>query len=287
MSRPSVSFEQFATVLSDAEQVAATGASVDVPGVVAEFLAALKLLHGVPLQYLIPDPRMLAPESLRFFHIDFNWLVALVDGAYSPGRATGGDLVHETAGSDSVHAAVRRAVNRPRENDDTRPVDFATGFLLRSAAVSGWPGLEVEGYAAGGGALPLLRMERLGDEILFCLFHGVLAEARLHEPAESLHFGFDVPDAPAPTPEDFTKQLKYLINDGAHRPGDPLSLALPAVPLRPGGRGVVDVARLVTQMRTQLDDQAQLRSPGGPIDAAEFALQMTEGVGLVKFKTEN
>ena len=25
----------------------------------------------------------------------------------------------------------------------------------------------------------------------------------------------------------------------------------------------------------------------GPIDAAEFALQMTEGVGLVKFKTEN
>ena len=46
-------------------------------------LAKIRLLKGVPFQYLIPTDAALPVESIRFFHIDQNWLDALIDGALS------------------------------------------------------------------------------------------------------------------------------------------------------------------------------------------------------------
>ena len=43
----------------------------------------LVLLYPVPFHYLIPHPALLPSESLRFFHLDDNWVNALVDGALS------------------------------------------------------------------------------------------------------------------------------------------------------------------------------------------------------------
>ena len=52
------------------------------------WFANLAMLEGVPFNYLVPDERMLPPESIRFFHVDQDWIDALIDGAFSIGRAT-------------------------------------------------------------------------------------------------------------------------------------------------------------------------------------------------------
>ena len=49
-----------------------------VPGELRKFLARLRLLHGVPFSYLVPDANLLPPESIRFFYIDRAWTDALV-----------------------------------------------------------------------------------------------------------------------------------------------------------------------------------------------------------------
>ena len=43
----------------------------------------LVLLYPVPFHYLVPHQSLLPSESLRFFHLDDNWVDALVDGAFS------------------------------------------------------------------------------------------------------------------------------------------------------------------------------------------------------------
>ena len=48
-----------------------------------EWIARLALLYPVPFQYLVPHTSLLPQESLRFFHLDDNWVNALVDGALS------------------------------------------------------------------------------------------------------------------------------------------------------------------------------------------------------------
>ncbi len=48
-----------------------------VPPDVVRFLARLRLLEGVPFNYLVPDATMLPLESIRFFYVDRNWLDAL------------------------------------------------------------------------------------------------------------------------------------------------------------------------------------------------------------------
>ena len=52
-----------------------------VPGELRRFLARLRLLHGVPFCYLVPDAELLPPESIRFFYLDRAWTDALVQGA--------------------------------------------------------------------------------------------------------------------------------------------------------------------------------------------------------------
>ena len=47
------------------------------------WLTRLRLLEAVPFQYLVPAEEMLPTETIRFFHIDRNWVDALIDGAMS------------------------------------------------------------------------------------------------------------------------------------------------------------------------------------------------------------
>ena len=58
------------------------------PDDVSAWLADLQVLTGVPFAYLVPDSRMLPPESIRFFAVDPNWTAALVDGALSIAATT-------------------------------------------------------------------------------------------------------------------------------------------------------------------------------------------------------
>jgi hypothetical protein len=165
------------------------------PEAMIQWLAALKLFYGVPLQYLVPDERMLPSESLRFFLIDQNWLDALADGAVSPGLTTSLSATLQQAitpalraASDAaitgVRAARRRraARNAPARrstspgsageasigSDDVEldgppsgssPDEPASppqaGLLLRSAIVSTYPGLEVQAFADHAVTQPL------------------------------------------------------------------------------------------------------------------------------------
>lgn len=61
-----------------------------------EWLAQLALLEMLPYDYMIPDQRLLPHDSLRFFHVDNNWIDALVDGALSVSVECSRDqLVHK------------------------------------------------------------------------------------------------------------------------------------------------------------------------------------------------
>ncbi len=69
----------------------AEGEQLPFPEDLNAFLSQLQLLINVPVNYLIPDIKMLPPESMRFFYYDQNWIDALLDGAYSIGRSPSQD----------------------------------------------------------------------------------------------------------------------------------------------------------------------------------------------------
>jgi hypothetical protein len=261
---------------------------------VVAWLTRLHLLYGVPFSYLVPDERMLPVESLRFFQVDANWMDALIDGAYSLGFAGVSAPAAEAARPQVLVAAkTGRAAVRPAALARTRSLAAISttavssggtraegdagdgtvgGFLLRSAVVSGWPGIEVRGYAdaAGTQRLDVLRFEAVSPSILLCLFAGVPARVELREPAEALHFGVELTDGGA------TKELRYASgsNVGAFTGG-----SVP-VPLRSAETGVVSVAALAAAMRDAVASQ------GAPFTSAEFALEMVEGVQVVDFQRQ-
>ena len=231
------------------------------PAAIVEWLARLRLLKGVPFSYLVPDEAMLPPESIRFFHVDPNWLDCLVDGAYSLGRFTAGDLVHDDRHAAGLHGAAEKAVRwslRPDSGGAGGTVVSATGFLLRSKAVSFWPGMEIEGKNKAGDLLPLLRFETLSPSLMLAVFDGVAEEFILHEPAEAIHFGVDL-------------HLKSGIASKELRANStPVAVAF-----RSGGH-VLEIAALAASMRQAFS--------GGLFTQAEFAREMIEGVGCVIFK---
>jgi hypothetical protein len=148
------------------------------PDDVSAWLADLQTLAGVPFCYLVPDARMLPPESIRFFAVDPNWTAALADGALS--------LAAKTAPGAAAVQALRPAAVAAATTAPTY-----SGFLLRSAVVSDWPGLRVAGYAdtQGTAVLSLARLDRPAPTVLLALFAGLIQRVELTEPAQHLHFG--------------------------------------------------------------------------------------------------
>ncbi|MFJ5951249.1 hypothetical protein [Streptomyces noursei] len=137
---------------------------------VSAWLARLPLLEMMPFEHLVPDPRMLPPESLRFFHVDAAWVRAAVDGALSVGvgHAVDADL-----------NALARRVPRPAP----------CGLLLRSDLVWNWPKTVMTGFR---GDRPVEEIHRAsyGSDVLLLLFSEVIDTFTLAEPPQGLHFGF-------------------------------------------------------------------------------------------------
>lgn len=155
-----------------------------VPPSVPDWIANhLGLFEGLPFNYLVPDEGYLPPETLRFFTIDQVWRQCLIDGALSIGRFAG-----NTAAADSLLQA-----NLPQAS---------SGFLLRSAVVSSFPGMLIDGYPDTPPAgrmqpaqrLRILRREALAPNILLVIFEGNLKTVDFHLSPESIHFGVDHPD---------------------------------------------------------------------------------------------
>src|SRR5580692_836539 len=70
----------------------------------ADWLGKLKLLHGIPFNYLVPYVEMLPAESIRFFYCDTTWLNYLVEGAMSLGRSTSVYQAHDQTFLSDLHA---------------------------------------------------------------------------------------------------------------------------------------------------------------------------------------
>src|SRR5215469_246007 len=148
--------------MSNPIQVAAPVPEAEMPPYMESFLAHLRLLVGVPFDYLVPDARLFPDESIRFFYLDRSWTDRLVDGAMAVGKIGSRDQAYHQARSGPTSQQIDlterivRDLQRSRDSfanlkqaNDSNPVpaDIVTGFLLRSAAVSGWPHMDVRAYS--------------------------------------------------------------------------------------------------------------------------------------------
>ena len=139
--------------------------------VVLRWIRDRMFLFGIPAPYLIADSSFLPSESMRFFHIDPNWIDALIDGALSLG-------CHIERNDDYIRRCIKGAINAYLNTPDPatsfRPQIPTYGVLLRSDLVTRFPDLTVEAPippdAPEPGRAPILRQEIIDDGVLLCLF---------------------------------------------------------------------------------------------------------------------
>jgi hypothetical protein len=246
---------------------------------IVNWLARLCLLYGVPFVNLVPESRMLPRESIRFFSVDPNYLDALVAGAMSIGVQSSRDIEHDALLSPTLLTAVKGAMPAVRAGlagvvppPGPPPSAIMSGFLLRSAVVSGWPGLEVRGYSSSDQSQPLTpsRMDRLAPDILLVLFPNAPARVEISEPKESLAFGHE---------DNAEVDLRWVTNS-AHPIGAiidaPAARLTPAYFRSSDPAPVLKVGDWQAYLQTQLSAIYKARGPSaltnwGP---AEFAIQM-------------
>jgi hypothetical protein len=212
------------------------------PDAVVDWLARLRLLSNVPFAYLVPDHRLLPTESIRFFYANRNWSDAAVDGALSVGAVTSRDRAQLQVLHADLRAALDRHERRVWANDagaaaKDGPAEVLTGFLLRSRAVSGWPGLQVRA-TRDGTRLQLLRMERLAPAVLLVLLDGVPGSVVIEEPRSGVQFGVNA----SGTSGSFTVAPRPTAT--APSPGGPVP-----VPFRAGAPGVIHVTELAHRLQ--------------------------------------
>lgn len=274
-----------------------TDFDLTIPQTVVKWLSRLLLLYRVPFANLVPDERMLPPDSMRFFYLDPGWLKSLLEGACSVGRSSARDeLVDEHLRDNFLKLAIDEAPNvrtrTPAEGaGDPQPVreippggvDWPqlTGFLLRSPVVGGWQGLEMRAWADGGAtrALAPLRIDRLAPDIMLCIFDGKVGRIELKQPPEGMHFGAAVDG------DGFRKfHLRRLSEPGA---GDQLENSQTLVPLRsqPAKR-VLDVSLLASNLKGTLE-RLGARDAKAEFTSADFGVEMVESPGRAVFDVKN
>ncbi|HSC90823.1 MAG TPA: hypothetical protein VLB86_04130 [Gaiellaceae bacterium] len=259
-----------------------------VPGELRRFLAGLRLLQGVPFSYLVPDADLLPPESIRFFYLDRRWTDALVQGALSVGTITTADRAQLEAVYPHVRDDVdeaERVIRSPLGEERLAGAGGAiTGFLLRSRAVSGWPGLHVRAYRRDVIAddaltteaeshpdrMKLLRLDRLAPAVLLVLIDGVPEVVHIEEPRRGIQFGARL------DPEDPPEQRRAKVRIRNASTGDPVppkddftTANSIDVPFRGGAPGVIDLRRL----RKLMVDKP-VPNIGPTVEPHEYALQM-------------
>src|SRR6476469_7392110 len=227
------------------------------PDSVVDWLARLRLLCNVPFAYLVPDHRLLPSDAIRFFYLNRNWTDAAVDGALSVGAVASKDRAQLQA----LHATLRAALDRwerrvwARDAQATPtegPAEVVTGFLLRSRAVSGRPGHQLQ----------LLRMERLAPAVLLVLLDGIPDRVVIEEPRAGVQFGVGPPSAGQPQ-----AARSIVVRDPGT--GQPAGLAPLAVPFRADAPGVIHVAELVKRLKTT-------NLFGSDVGSGELALQLLQ-----------
>jgi len=283
------------------KQVDAPAQEAQMPPYMESFLSHLRLLIGVPFDYLVPDSRMLPIESIRFFYLDRSWTDRLVDGAIAVGKIGSREQAHHQAHApyvsrqlDITERHVRDLQRRRLEFGDLAKLplpgaaDRVTGFLMRSRAVSGWPQMDVRAYRFDGtvGAnnpprnfdpadpaikakqLETLRLERLAPGVLIALFQGVPNMVMCEEPHHGIQFGVNNDEG----------HLTTLRRDAA---GVAIANTKPVeIPVRKGGLRVLaisEIRRRLEEARTTAVSGVPA-SPQMPVQngAGNFAIGMLD-----------
>ncbi|GCE02244.1 hypothetical protein [Embleya hyalina] len=136
---------------------------------VRAWLDRLRLLEIATFDNLVPDTRMLPQESIRFFHVDPEWIRAAVDGALSVG-------VGHALDADLNSLAV-----------DGGPVPEC-GVLVRSSLIPGWPTTIFTGLRAEVDVEPL-RTADYGTDVRLVLYPRVIDRFEIAEPPRGICFG--------------------------------------------------------------------------------------------------
>jgi hypothetical protein len=163
-------------------------------GPLADWLAKLALLHHIPFNHLVPDQRMLPVESVRFFFVDASWVRMLVEAAMYVGVHGGRSRAIQDIISGPLWDLAKKKIPQVRKKllhiIDESPTGMmpASGMLLRSELVSGWPGLEVTGTLKGQ-AVQALRIDRVAPNILLALWSDIPDTVTITQPQQGLSFG--------------------------------------------------------------------------------------------------
>lgn len=261
------------------------------PDSVGSFLAGLKLLEGVPFSYLVPDEGMLPLESIRFFSLDLTWVDYLIDGAFSIGRTNSAQqtrdatLFHRVSGeADTVRHLRRKQRPRLASRMQAAPATF-TGFILRSSVLSGWPNLQVNGYAQIDdldSELKTLRMSMCGPTAMICIFDGDVQQVALHQPPEQLHSGVELNRDGIPVST--TLRAVTGATPGSPFTSDPKGGSpVVAMVMRSDGQTLA-VANSALAIKTKLNNDFSQNIQA--FTSAEFALEMVKGVVKVNFNRQ-
>jgi hypothetical protein len=166
---------------------------------VAARLAEMRLLCRVPFTHLVPDQRMLPPNSVRFFYIDQGWLDCLVAGAKSVGVEGSQDTFFYEAMRYVIDDAVAQemdaymlniaGVSTGDKTGNSTVREAMSGMLIRSSIVADYPSLTVTATKTNGTSLKILRKERLSDNVMFVIFLDVPDKVILAEPNAGLSMG--------------------------------------------------------------------------------------------------
>ena len=253
-----------------------TSAALEFPTEIQTWFERLGLLHGVPFNYLVPDEQMLPAESIRFFCLDWFWIESLLDGAFSIGRVQDADAAQDS-----------------RQTPLTGEAKHISGCLIRSDVIAGWPDLQIEGAEiAISGEQPIspdqkltvLRCDHLSEDVLICLFDGVVRTVDISLKPEGLNFGFNHDEA------SLWRELRQL--DGTEMSDWKVHL-LPVEDNQPSisnqdlinqeminQKSVINITNLASGIRNTLQEKGQSIND---FTAAQFALQMIQGVEKVRF----
>ncbi len=257
------------------------------PESVAEKIKGYTLLQGLPFENLVPLPELLPHESLRFFHLDPNWMRAFIDGFFSVAKVHGLD---DWADEQTFFPAFDQPV---------------TGVLLRSDAVVGWPNLHVNAYQAHqsdsdydntASVLPVLRKVFLAQDVMLLLFEGEPKTLDIYLSPEGLHSGF-FPDT---TPSDAPRYIHQIRNpctgeDGigtvqanmkvetiSNEKGNKAYFTFSAVEL------ANDFENSINTYSNNHSDKTPCITPEGTftITPAYFGFELIEGAPLVRFQLD-
>ncbi|MFN8397074.1 MAG: hypothetical protein U0176_20795 [Bacteroidia bacterium] len=166
---------------------------------VAAWLAELQLLCKLPFHHLVPDQRMLPPNTVRFFYIDQSWLDSLLDGVKSVGVQGSQDTLFYQAMRGVIDDAVQQEMNAymggisgtsTGDRLDGGTKEAMSGMLIRSAVVGHYPNLQIVG-TKGTTELKILRKERLSDTVMLVIWLDLPTNVVISEPQSGLATGAD------------------------------------------------------------------------------------------------